>query len=130
LVDLFSDGNQSGNVQSSGGTNLQNLPGTPSPVTNPASQGEAVIERATGGTTPTEASPLKSRAKEPRVKVRLSPSQQVYLHAAKAWIPPDASVNGCRSLLYNRELYHVQCVNLVSSLDEEFYRGYPYKHRK
>jgi hypothetical protein len=129
LVDLFSDEAQSGAAQRVGGNSVQNLPGTPSPVTNPASQGEAVIERTTANAAPAEVSPIKSRAKESRVQVRLSPSQQVYLHASKAWIPPE-SISGCHSLVSEYQLYNIQCLGLVSSLDDEYYRGHHYQTRK
>jgi hypothetical protein len=134
LVDLFKDEVQSGAAQPTTSTpslppqepSIQNLPGTPSPVTNPASPGEAVIERAPGGnpnTMEAQNAPPPPRKK----KVVLTPAQAAWASHSKAWIPRNpGSVRGCyQSYTPYRPLYHIRCVQLMTGKWVDHYVANP-----
>ncbi|MDR2142725.1 MAG: hypothetical protein LBR11_13265 [Deltaproteobacteria bacterium] len=94
--------------QDNGGGPIQNLPGEPSPVKNPAKPGEAKIERPNA---PARVGPNYRRT--PRASDYL-PFQQRWFHAEDAWSQDLPNiVTLCPSLVPNRPLYHISCVEGV-----------------
>ncbi|MDR2350537.1 MAG: hypothetical protein LBF41_07985 [Deltaproteobacteria bacterium] len=151
LVDLFRDETQSGAAQPVPAQTPQavpgfpaavpapatsmNLPGTPSPVTNPASPGEAVIERSPLGIDPSRAQDMAAAA-APKVTPRKepSPTEVAFRENKKAWIPENkAEILGCerRNPAYGIPLYHIRCVSVITkaSSNDSAYKGNPRVYR-
>ncbi|MDR3155459.1 MAG: hypothetical protein LBW85_14630 [Deltaproteobacteria bacterium] len=104
---------------SGGGPGLSSLPGVPSPVTTPARPGEAVIERTAQpcppgcSPQPAAAAPVRRRGGGRAVKPYTAASpwvQDIHRRSAKAWIPRTQDIP-CSSLVGDRPLYHIRCVN-------------------
>jgi hypothetical protein len=125
LTNLFSDlpSSQDPPIDAAPEGNLHNLPGEPSPVTEPAKPGEAKIELAQ---TPPPQPPKASEQAPPRARTasktsRTKPSNGTinnrWYWASEAWRdhPP---AERCSSYVQNRELYHVRCIEAVARYND------------
>ncbi|MDR1395860.1 MAG: hypothetical protein LBK52_06810 [Deltaproteobacteria bacterium] len=109
--------------QDPGSGPIQNLPGEPSPVQNPAGPGEARIERSQQQ----QASPSGRRYYRSSRQRRVQPFQRPWQEAEKAWAKDIGNhVVPCYSLVSNRVLYHINCAqNLRVQPYVSSYRGEP-----
>jgi hypothetical protein len=124
MTDLFSGG--SGTQQ---GSSIQNLPGVPSPISQPAGPGEARIELANGAPAVAPQStvcpapsvctpPPKRRAR--RARRRADPKfdnvqDRRFYYAMQAWRNhPEVNPANSSSYVYDRLLYHIRCIRSVA----------------
>jgi hypothetical protein len=137
LTDLFTDPNQQAQAQPGQplqppplqqpqqGQTLLNPPGIPSPVANPAGQGEAVIERAGGGAVvpgapAAQATPPRRRARRATTPKFKNNTEARWYYAKRAWIVPNqADKLPCQnSYASNYTLYHLRCINRVQGFGD------------